>query len=125
MAVAELMVAGRVYRLPCSPEQEAHLKALAAQFEARAGMIAGALSGLDQETVFLAAGLSLIDEMAEAAAAAPVVAAEPAAAGEQGAGPGGALADGADVRVAERLARALTLAAERIEALVEEIDTAG
>ncbi|MBI1340770.1 cell division protein ZapA [bacterium] len=63
VAVAELSVGGKIYRLPCAAEQEPHLQQLCRVFEARAAEIGGALGDIGADVLFLAAGLSFIEEM--------------------------------------------------------------
>lgn len=65
----ELTIAGKRYALSCAPGQEARLEELGARFDARVKELGEALGDLGPERLFLAAGLSLLDEIdAEASA---------------------------------------------------------
>ena len=63
MAKAELTIAGKRYALSCAPGQEARLEELGARFDQRVTELAEALGDLGAERLFLAAGLSLLDEL--------------------------------------------------------------
>src|SRR5262245_15084525 len=63
MAKAELHVAGKRYMLACAPGQETRLKELGARFDQRVLELVAALGDLGTERLFLAAGLSLLDEL--------------------------------------------------------------
>ena len=63
MAKAELVIAGRRYALSCAPGQEARLEELGARFDQRVKELTEALGELGAERLFLAAGLSLLDEL--------------------------------------------------------------
>jgi cell division protein ZapA len=63
VAKAELVVAGKRYALTCAPGQEARLEELGARFDQRVKELTEALGDLGAERLFLAAGLSLIDEL--------------------------------------------------------------
>jgi cell division protein ZapA len=107
MAKAELNVAGKRYALSCAPGQEARLEELGARFDARVRELMDALGDIGPERLFLAAGLSLIDELdAEAI---------------------GSGAQALDERIRgleRRAATALVEAAARIEALSQRVDEA-
>jgi cell division protein ZapA len=60
VAKAELTIAGKRYALSCAPGQEARL---GARFDQRVSELAEALGDLGAERLFLAAGLSLLDEL--------------------------------------------------------------
>jgi cell division protein ZapA len=60
---AELTIGGKRYALACAPGQEARLEELGARFDARIRELMEALGDLGPERLFLAAGLSLIDEL--------------------------------------------------------------
>jgi cell division protein ZapA len=63
VAKAELTIAGKRYALSCAPGQEARLEELGARFDQRVSELAEALGDLGAERLFLAAGLSLLDEL--------------------------------------------------------------
>lgn len=63
MAKAELSIAGKRYSLSCASGQEARLEELGARFDARVRDLMDALGDLGPERLFLAAGLSLLDEL--------------------------------------------------------------
>jgi cell division protein ZapA len=63
VAKAELLIGGRRYALSCAPGQEARLEELGARFDQRVKELTEALGDLGAERIFLAAGLSLIDEL--------------------------------------------------------------
>ncbi len=63
MAKAELQIAGKRYALSCMPGQEARLEELGARFDQRVKELIEALGDLGAERLFLAAGISLIDEL--------------------------------------------------------------
>lgn len=63
MAKAELLIGGKRYVLSCAPGQEARLEELGARFDQRVKELTEALGDLGAERIFLAAGLSLIDEL--------------------------------------------------------------
>jgi len=63
VAKAELLIGGKRYVLSCAPGQEARLEELGARFDQRVKELTEALGDLGAERIFLAAGLSLIDEL--------------------------------------------------------------
>ncbi len=63
MARAELLINGKRYALSCADGQEPRLEELGARFDARVVELAEALGDIGPERLFLAAGLSLIDEL--------------------------------------------------------------
>jgi cell division protein ZapA len=63
VAKAELLIAGKRYALSCAPGQEARLEELGARFDQRVLELTDALGDLGAERLFLAAGLSLLDEL--------------------------------------------------------------
>ncbi len=63
MAKAELQIAGKRYALSCAPGQEARLEELGGRFDQRIKELTEALGDLGPERLFLAAGLSLLDEI--------------------------------------------------------------
>ena len=63
MAKAELIVSGKRYSLVCAPGQEGRLQELGARFDQRVLELVAALGDLGTERLFLAAGLSLLDEL--------------------------------------------------------------
>ena len=108
---AELTIGGKRYLLSCVPGQEARLEELGARFDQRVAEMTEALGDIGPERLFLAAGLSLIDELDALTAQ------------------GGAPAQAADfddrIRTLERrAATALAEAAARIEALSQRVDQA-
>lgn len=107
MAKAELEIAGRRYALSCAPGQEARLEELAARFDQRVKELTEALGDLGAERLFLAAGLSLLDELdAEAV------------------GTGAKAMDDRIRSLENRAATLLTDAAARIEMLSRRVDEA-
>jgi cell division protein ZapA len=63
MARAEMSIAGKRYALHCEDGQEARLEELGARFEARVRELATQLGEIGPERLFLAVGLSLLDEL--------------------------------------------------------------
>ena len=63
MAKAELQIAGKRYALSCAPGQEGRLEELGARFDQRVKELIEALGDLGAERLFLAAGLSILDEL--------------------------------------------------------------
>lgn len=107
MAKAELEIAGKRYALSCAPGQEARLEELAARFDQRVKELTEALGDLGAERLFLAAGLSLLDELdAEAV------------------GTGAKAMDDRIRSLENRAATLLTDAAARIEMLSRRVDEA-
>lgn len=107
-AKAELIIAGKRYSLTCAPGQEARLEELGARFDVRVKELTEALGDLGPERLFLAAGLSLIDELDAQAA-------------EQ---PGSAQLDERIRGLERRAATALAEAAAKIDALGRRVDEA-
>jgi cell division protein ZapA len=56
-------IAGKRYALSCAPGQEARLEELGARFDQRVMELIEALGDLGAERLFLAAGLSILDEL--------------------------------------------------------------
>lgn len=106
-AKAELIIAGKRYSLTCAPGQEARLEELGARFDVRVRELAEALGDLGPERLFLAAGLSLIDEL-----------------DAQAAEPGSAQLDERIRGLERRAATALAEAAAKIDALGRRVDEA-
>lgn len=107
MSKAELTIAGRRYVLGCAPGQEERLQELGRRFDARVQDLVDALGDIGPERLFLAAGLSLLDDLDSH--------------------PEGADARQLDERIRGLEARAATLlteAAARIEAISSRIDRA-
>ena len=107
MAKAELEIAGRRYALSCAPGQEARLEELGARFDQRVLELTEALGDLGPERLFLAAGLSLLDEL-----------------DAQAVGTGAKAMDDRIRNLENRAATLLTDAAERIEMLSRRVDEA-
>ena len=63
MAKADLIIAGKRYALSCAPGQEPRLQELGGRFDQRIKELTEALGDLGPERLFLAAGLSLLDEI--------------------------------------------------------------
>ena len=63
MAKADLIIAGKRYILNCAPGQEARLEELGGRFDQRIKELTEALGDIGAERLFLAAGLSLLDEI--------------------------------------------------------------
>jgi cell division protein ZapA len=107
VAKAELTIAGKRYALSCAPGQEARLEELGARFDQRVRELTEALGELGTERLFLAAGISLLDEMDAQAV--------------------GTVAADMDDRIRtleNRAATLLTDAAARIEMLSRRVDEA-
>ncbi len=105
---AELSISGKRYLLSCAPGQEARLEELGARFDARVRELAEAMGDIGPERLFLAAGLSFIDELDIETA--------------------GGNARALDERIRgleQRAAFALAEAAARIEALSVRVEEAG
>lgn len=107
MAKAELLIAGKRYALSCAPGQEARLEELGARFDQRVMELTEALGDLGAERLFLAAGLSLLDEM-----------------DAQSVGTGAKAMDDRIRMLENRAATVLTDAAARIEMLSRRVDEA-
>ena len=107
MAKAELEIAGRRYALSCAPGQEARLEELGARFDRRVLELTEALGDLGPERLFLAAGLSLLDEL-----------------DAQAVGTGAKAMDDRIRNLENRAATLLTDAAARIEMLSRRVDEA-
>jgi len=107
VARAELEIAGRRYALSCAPGQEARLEELGARFDRRVLELTEALGDLGPERLFLAAGLSLLDEL-----------------DAQAVGTGAKALDDRIRNLENRAATLLTDAAARIEMLSRRVDEA-
>lgn len=107
MAKADLDIAGRRYSLSCAPGQEARLEELGGRFDQRVKEITEALGDLGPERLFLAAGLSLLDEL-----------------DAQAVGVGVKALDERIRSLENRAATLLTDAAARIEMLSRRVDEA-
>jgi cell division protein ZapA len=108
----EFIVAGKRYALACTPGHEERLVLLGARFDARVNELADALGDIGAERLFLAAGISLLDELESASRGLPSTGA----------------AEEAQQRlrlVERRAAMALADAAERILALSQRVDEVG
>ena len=107
MAKAELLIAGKRYALSCAPGQEARLEELSARFDQRVLELTDALGDLGAERLFLAAGLSLLDEL-----------------DAQAVGFGAKAMDDRIRNLENRAATLLTDAAARIQMLSRRVDEA-
>ena len=107
MAKAELTIAGKRYALSCAPGQEARLEELGARFDQRVRELTEALGELGAERLFLAAGISLLDEL-----------------DAQAVGTGVAEMDDRIRSLENRAATLLSDAAARIEMLSRKVDEA-
>ncbi len=107
MAKAELSIAGKRYALSCAPGQEARLEELGARFDQRVKELINALGDLGAERLFLAAGLSLLDEL-----------------DAQAAGNGTKALDDRIRGLEQKAATMLADAAARIESLSRRVDEA-
>ena len=107
MAKAELLIAGKRYALSCAPGQEARLEELGARFDQRVKELTEALGDLGAERLFLAAGLSLLDEL-----------------DAQATGNGTKQLDDRIRGLEQRAATVLAEAAARIEAISRRVDEA-
>lgn len=108
MAKADLDIAGKRYALSCAPGQEARLVELGARFDQRVRELMEALGDLGAERLFLAAGLSLLDEL-----------------DAQSVRSGASALDQRIRDLEDRAASLLKDAAARIETLSRRIDEAG
>jgi len=107
VAKAELLIAGKRYALSCAPGQEARLEELGARFDQRVKELTEALGDLGAERLFLAAGLSLLDEL-----------------DAQATGNGTKQLDDRIRGLEQRAATVLAEAAARIEAISRRVDEA-
>ncbi len=107
VAKAELEIAGKRYALSCAPGQEARLEELGARFDQRVKELIEALGDLGPERLFLAAGLSILDEL-----------------DAQAANSGSKQLDDRIRNLENRAATLLTDAAARIEMLSRRVDEA-
>ncbi len=107
MAKAELEIAGKRYALSCAPGQESRLEELGARFDQRVKELVEALGDLGPERLFLAAGLSILDEL-----------------DAQAANSGSKAMDDRIRNLEHRAATMLTDAAARIEMLSRRVDEA-
>lgn len=107
MAKAELQIAGKRYALSCAPGQEARLEELGARFDQRVKELTEALGDIGPERLFLAAGISLLDEI-----------------DAQAVGTGAKALDDRIRTLENRAATLLTDAAARIEMLSRRVDEA-
>ncbi len=107
MAKAELTINGRRYALACAPDQEARLQELGSRFDERVGELIEAFGDIGPERLFLAAGLSLLDELDAIDAAG-----------------GGKLLDKRIANLERKAATVLLEAATRIEAISRRVDEA-
>ena len=105
MATVSVEINGRSYPVGCADGQEARVRALAEQFDAYVGQVAADVGQVGDIRLFLMAALLLADELHEARAAASGAAAD----------------DGAAPDAGEAAARALNMAAERIEKLAASL----
>ena len=107
MAKADLEIAGKRYALSCAPGQETRLEELGGRFDQRVKELTEALGDIGTERLFLAAGLSLLDEL-----------------DAQAAGVGAKALDDRIRNLENRAATMLTDAAARIEMLSRRVDEA-
>jgi cell division protein ZapA len=107
VAKAELLIAGKRYALSCAPGQEARLEELGGRFDKRVLELTEVLGDLGAERLFLAAGLSLLDEL-----------------DAQAVGVGAKAMDDRIRNLENRAATLLTDAAARIEMLSRRVDEA-
>ncbi len=107
MAKAELLIAGKRYALSCAPGQESRLEELGGRFDQRVLELTQALGDLGAERLFLAAGLSLLDEL-----------------DAQAVGVGAKAMDDRIRNLENRAATLLADAAARIEMLSRRVDEA-
>ena len=63
MAKADISINGKRYLVACEDGQEDRLRHLASHFDSRVGEMSNALGDIGTERLFLAAALSLIDEL--------------------------------------------------------------
>ncbi|MEQ9436653.1 cell division protein ZapA [Hyphomonas sp.] len=99
MAKADITLRGRAYSIACAPGQETRIQLLAEQLNARVDQISGAVGDIGEERLLLIASLALLDELDAARRSKP----------------------GA-VQAEQKVADALSSAAERIEALAARIE---
>ena len=108
LAKADLTINGRRYALACAPGQEARLEELGGRFDQRVKELVHALGDIGTERLFLAAGLSLLDELDAQASASGTKALDDRIRGLE-----------------QRAATVLSEAASRIEAISRRVDEAG
>ena len=63
MAKADISINGKRYLVACDDGQEDRLRHLASHFDSRVGDMSAALGDIGTERLFLAAALSIIDEL--------------------------------------------------------------
>lgn len=107
MAKAEITIGGKRYALSCAPGQEARLEELGARFDQRVKELVEALGDLGVERLFLAAGISILDEL-----------------DVQAVGAGAKALDDRIRSLENRAATMLSDAAARIEMLSRRVDEA-
>lgn len=66
MAKADISINGKRYMVSCEDGQENKLLRLSERFDSRVGEMSAALGDIGTERLFLAAALSIIDELEEA-----------------------------------------------------------
>ncbi|HTI67618.1 MAG TPA: cell division protein ZapA [Caulobacteraceae bacterium] len=109
MTTLSVEVNGRAYMVGCEDGQEAHVEALARQFDAQVREVSDAVGQVGELRLFLMAALMTADELAD-------VKARLAQAEENQDG-----FDGARAAAETRAAEALDAAAQRIEALAARV----
>ena len=103
-----MIIGGRRYSLACAEGQEARLQELGARFDLRVQELVEAFGDIGPERLFLAAGLSILDEL------------------DGRDDPGGTRALDERIKGLERrAATVLVEAAARIEAISQRVDEAG
>jgi cell division protein ZapA len=65
MAHVQVVIAGRSYRMACGDGEEAHLSALAAEFDGKITEMRGSFGEIGDMRLHVMAALTVIDELAE------------------------------------------------------------
>ncbi|MEH6809022.1 MAG: cell division protein ZapA [Hyphomonas oceanitis] len=99
MAKADISLRGKAYAIACAPGQETRIQMLAEQLNARVNQIAGAVGDIGEERLLLITALALLDELDASRRAVP----------------GNKAAE-------DKVAKALSDAAARIEALAARVE---
>lgn len=116
MGQVEVTINGRPYQVACDDGEEDHLVDLAKQVDKRVDELAGSLGQVGEARLILMAGLLLADELSEARGKVGTLETKATEARDDGASAGRA--------AAEKAARAMDDAAQRIEAIVARLESA-
>ena len=116
MPQVNVTIAGKTYRMACGDGEEAHLEALAREFDAKVAEMRGAFGEIGDMRLHVMAALTLCDELAEMRAKVASLETALAEAGERAAADNAALEAGR-----ERADKTVARAAERIERLARAL----